>query len=74
MNDLEVWKSNVYDCLQPNLIRPTERPDKREQFWRDYYEKGFKYIAKKYGGYNFKSIIKKYIREIIKIRLIYEKH
>lgn len=35
-----------------NLERPTERPDNREQFWEDY-DKGFTYISRKYGGYDF---------------------
>lgn len=35
-----------------NLERPTKRPDNREQFWQDY-NKGFSYISRKYGGYDF---------------------
>ena len=61
-DNLDVWESNTQECLQPNLIRPTRRPQRRDQFWEDYYYKGFEFIAKKYGGYNFKSIAKKSIK------------
>jgi coenzyme F420-reducing hydrogenase beta subunit len=64
--NLEVWECNIQDCLQPNLIKPTKRPEKREQFWQEYYDNGFKHIAKKYGGYNLKSIVKKNIKALLK--------
>ena len=63
--NLEVWESNTRDCLQPNLIEPTKKPPKREQFWQDYFNNGFEYIAKKYAGYNLKSIVKKKIKAIL---------
>lgn len=63
--NLEVWESNTLDCLQPNLIRPTKRPQKRDDFWKDYYKHGFEYIAKKYAGYNLKGIIKKNLKTLL---------
>jgi hypothetical protein len=63
--NLEVWESNTRDCLQPNLIEPTKKPPKRDQFWQDYYQKGFEYVAKKYGGYSFKSIVKRKLKRAL---------
>lgn len=56
------------DCLQPNLIHPTERPESRKQFWNDYYLKGIKYILKKYGDISVKQKIKRKIRSALCIR------
>lgn len=61
----EFVKSNVTDCLQMNLQHPTKMPEKREQFWDDYYKFGFKYISKKYAGYSFKSRSKKFVANIL---------
>lgn len=44
----EIVESNSKDCLQPNLIRPTEMPKKYNDFWIDYNKKGYKYTSKKY--------------------------
>lgn len=71
-SDMEIWESNTKDCLQPNLIRPTRCPENREQFWQDYYDKGFKYIAKKYCGYGIKSRTKKILADILKKLGMYE--
>ena len=60
----------IKDCtgvsfVHPNLKEPTKRPLHREQFWKDYDAKGFKYITKKYGGYNFKSLSKRRLKYIL---------
>lgn len=39
------------DYSQPNLTRPTAKPRDYEAFWKDYQNKGFRYIVKKYAGY-----------------------
>lgn len=44
----EIAESNSKDCLQPNLIRPTEMPKKYNHFWMDYIKKGYKRTSKKY--------------------------
>jgi hypothetical protein len=59
------WESSIEDCLQPNLINPTKEPLNRDQFWQDYYQKGFEYVAKKYGGYSFKSIVKRKLKRAL---------
>lgn len=57
------WReSNETDCLQPNLIRPTEKSPKREKFWKDYQKKGISYIVKKYSG---ESVVQKIKRKIV---------
>jgi len=48
---------NYIDCTgykfrHVNLRRPSRPPENREEFWNDYREHGFMYIATKYGGYN----------------------
>lgn len=53
------WESNAQDCLQPNLVSPTRKPGNRDQFWQDYYQNGFKFVAKKYAGYNLNNIVKR---------------
>lgn len=48
-NVLEWRESNTIDCLQPNLIKPTNKSPVREEFWKDYERHGIDYIMKKYG-------------------------
>jgi len=64
--ELEWRESNVEDCLQPNLIKPTERPVTRERFWNEYQQFGIKYIMKKYGSIPMKSRIKSKIKKVVK--------
>lgn len=37
------------------LHRPPERPEERAEFWKDYHEKGFRYVAEKYTSYKYVS-------------------
>jgi len=46
---LDYKKSNLLGWLQPRLYEPSKCPDKREQFWKDYFRYPFKRIASKYG-------------------------
>lgn len=48
----------------PQLSTPVAKPATREEFWRDY-EKGFSFIAKKYGGNNLKGKVKRLIKRIL---------
>lgn len=63
---LYCYISNIRDCVQRNLIEPTPVSKNRENFWQDYHNHGFEYVAKKYAGYNLKSIVKKNIKVILK--------
>jgi len=50
IKDKVEWsESNTADCLQPNLIKPTERSTRREEFWADYQNGGISFILKKYA-------------------------
>jgi len=46
-------ESNTRDCLQHNLHSPFMASMQREQFWRDYRDKGFDYVLKRYVAYGF---------------------
>ena len=62
---IEYRKSNTDDCIQPQLIRPSEISIERENFWRDYKKYGFEYISKKYGRSDIISKIKRKVRTTI---------
>lgn len=66
LNTVYKWESNVDDCLQPNLIAPTKKPFSREQFWQDYYQNGFEFVAKKYAGYSLIKTIKSKLKIVLK--------
>lgn len=61
--DLNYIESKPELCLQPNLQHPSEIHLKRELFEKEYSQKGFEYVAKKYGnlGWRYK------VQESIKI-------
>ena len=59
-----IWKqTKLEDSLQPPLKAPFPKPDNREQFWNDFSNKPFEYIAKKYGGMGIKKDIKTYLKK-----------
>lgn len=46
-----IWKqTRIEDSLQAPLKAPFPRPENRERFWRDFANRNFAYIVKKYGG------------------------
>lgn len=49
----------------PNLKKSTNRPKSRETFWEDY-EKGFDFVAKKYGGWTIIGRLKLFVKRILK--------
>ena len=48
----------------PPLKAPFPKPDNREQFWSDFKNKSFEYVAKKYGGIGLKNDAKLLLRKI----------
>lgn len=67
VKDKVEWReSNTTDCLQPNLIRPTERSTRREEFWMDYHRKGISFVIKKYTGVSFMTKVKRKVKEILR--------
>lgn len=68
VKDNLVWKNTkLEDSMQPPLKAPFPKPANREQFWIDFRNKTFEYIAKKYARYGLKNNIKKVFRKIKKI-------
>lgn len=60
-----VWKqTKLEDSMQPPLKAPFPKPDNREQFWSDFENKSFEYVAKKYGGIGLKNDAKSLFRKI----------
>lgn len=67
----ELMKTNVYyksssaqDCLQHNLKSPTNRPSKRDLFWRMYNKIGFRYIILRFNL----STLKRFLCRILRLR------
>lgn len=62
-------KSNVHDCLQPQLIKPIELNRRYEEFVEDYINKGFKFVAKKYSFLRKLEILftqlKRFLKQIV---------
>lgn len=59
------WKqTELKDSMQPPLKAPFPKPDNREQFWDDFHNKPFEYVAKKYGGIGVKNDVKTFLRKI----------
>ena len=60
-----VWKrTKLEDSLQPPLKAPFPKPKNREQFWSDFKNRPFEYVAKKYGGIGLKNDAKSFLRKI----------
>ena len=57
-------KSDIKQCWQYNLERPTEKPKGREKFWNDYRRGGIFLIIKKYGLNSLFAKIKYRINKI----------
>lgn len=65
-NVLEVKEYFGEGHLQPNLVRPTPKSKKREQFWKDHDSKGIGFAVKKYGRVKMRVRLKKKIKKEIK--------
>jgi coenzyme F420-reducing hydrogenase beta subunit len=58
------FDSNVSECMQPNLEKPTAPNPMCKEFEQDYSDYGFDYIARKYGTLNFKYYLKENVKKI----------
>ncbi len=56
---------NKFEASQDSLKAPSTPNSKRHQFWIDYIERDFKFIANKYLDYNFYNRLKEYMRMIL---------
>lgn len=55
---LIIKKSDIDNCMQPNLQNPTKMHLQREGFEKEYLTKGLEFVLKKYAGMNLKSQMK----------------
>lgn len=62
-----VWKeTRIDDSMQPPLKAPFPKPASRDQFWSDFRNKDFGYVARKYGNDGLLNKIKGKARRIKK--------
>ena len=67
-NNIEYIQKNIEEAVEKNpQLERNIRYDENERkiFWKDYKEKGIKYIIKKYGKCNFKRKLKRTIKKVI---------
>ena len=64
---MKVFQAKVTDTEQPQLHRPSSKPDGTQQFWQDY-KKGFKHVAVKYfHAGRIRRFVTGAIKSIIKV-------
>ena len=64
--DINCYQTKVSECLQPNLVSPTNRHPMKDSFEKDYTLKGFEYVGKIYNDLGWRSKwrrFKSYVRE-----------
>lgn len=71
---MNTFPADIEDCMQPNMMHPSDIHPKRDQFEKEYAQKGFKYIYFKYGeeGWRYK-MNSLFCRMLNKIKHLYEK-
>ena len=57
-SNIEFYQTSIDDAIQPCLVKPFSKPFDRDQFWSDYWNRSFGYIARKYTEYSYKTQIK----------------
>ena len=62
---IDAIQINKYEASQNSLKAPCKPNSNRCQFWIDYSEHNFKFIANKYLDYNFYNRLKEHIRMIL---------
>lgn len=68
-DSIRTAKTSFTESMQRKMLVPNEEPAFREKFWQEYREKGFDYIAKKYGRGDGSSLLKKKLRSVKKTLL-----
>ena len=73
-NEFNVVPTKIQNCIQPQLLHPTEITPNRHRFESDYEKYGFCYVHEKYMRKNivepYKSLLKFRLRKLIPNRLI----
>lgn len=62
---MNTFSANLEDCLQPNMIHPSEMHSNRDALEEDYVNYGFKYVMCKYDNLGWKKQFKYKLRKII---------
>lgn len=66
--DLNFREAPLEKCLQPNLQYPSVFSEQYDVFWKDYREKGFVYVARRYGDLGLwaqaKLLLKRVYRKV----------
>ena len=65
-DNIVIRKTRIVDSMQQSFKAPYPKPSNRNQFWTDFYQKPFGYVAKKYGNYGFINDIKTFYRNVKK--------
>lgn len=74
-HNLNYVETEISNCLQPNLKSPTHIHPKRDSFEKDFKNKGYNYVIKKYGNISLSyKIEKKYTDCIKEMRLFVRKY
>lgn len=67
-NDIFIKEApnNDYIKYNPNIEKPTAKPELYEKFWSDYQSKGFEHVLSIYGENNLKGKVKFYIKRFLR--------
>ena len=67
VEELELKETTIekIEKKQGNLHHPSPISLQRNLFWNDYFNKGFSYVATKYGGYSLKARVKRFVKNFI---------
>lgn len=65
--DLEFMPVSIDECMQPQLRHPSKLHPQRAQFEKDFSEKGFAYVRRKYGDVGFRYWTKTTKKKLIKL-------
>lgn len=55
------WKIELAECIQPNLLGPTSRPENTDEFWNDVKLHDFQYLLRNYSDARYKININRTI-------------
>lgn len=64
-SDLDYKISDIKQCWQTNLEKPTPKSEQRDVFWDDYNKEGVNFIMKKYGTVSITTKVKNRFLKII---------
>lgn len=58
--NIQYIQTNEKECLQPQLQYPSHKHPQREQFEKDFIQRGFEHVAKKYGVIGIRFAMKQF--------------